>query len=239
LTGAGTVAVTASQLGNSIYAAANPQQRTIQIMKAPLAITASDLTEPQGVPLPPLTGYTITGFVGNDTQAASVTGNPVLAAVDPGHNNSPFQTGSTPPVGTYPISIMQGTLTRQCKLCLLSGNPYSGWKRGSGDNLAYCKHKWRIAGRWRCSFRRQNSNSGDSVLSAWWTGRTRPGVQPQAPPHEHQRSTSVSSACASHRSHGSVGMWFQPKLFGKLTVRPARPQHGHCHRGRWQSLPRA
>jgi hypothetical protein len=113
LSGAGIIAVTAKQGGNDICAGAPPQQQTIQVAKAPLTVTANNITVTQGVPLPVLTnGYDITGFVGNYTQASSVTGNPVLTAVDPSHNNSALAAGSTPPMGTYPITVKQGTHAR-------------------------------------------------------------------------------------------------------------------------------
>jgi len=109
-TGAGTVVVTANQPGNGAYAAASPVQQTIQVAKAAATVTASDVTQPQGVPLPPFTGYAVTGLVGNDTQVTAFTGSPVLTAVDPTHNNSPLPAGSTPAVGSYPITIRQGSL---------------------------------------------------------------------------------------------------------------------------------
>jgi sugar lactone lactonase YvrE len=108
--GAGVIAVTADQGGNDAYAAAPQQQQTIQVAKAPLTLIANNITVTQAVPLPVLSGYSITGFVGNDTQSSSTTGNPVLVAIDPSHNNSVLALGSTPPAGTYPITIAQGTL---------------------------------------------------------------------------------------------------------------------------------
>lgn len=100
ITGAGTVAVTANQPGNDDYAAAQPVTDTIQVAKAPLTVQASDVTVVQGVPIPPLNLYTANGFVNGESLTA-LTGLPVLTTT--------ATQGS--PVGQYPITITQGTLS--------------------------------------------------------------------------------------------------------------------------------
>ena len=65
-----------------------------------LTVTANNLTITYGQNTPPLT-YTITGFVGTDNQGNSTTGQPSLSTT----------AIQAPPVGTYPITILQGGLT--------------------------------------------------------------------------------------------------------------------------------
>src|SRR5262249_52063206 len=72
---------------------------TASITKAGLTVRADDKTRAAGDPNPTLTA-TYTGFVGGETLATSgVTGSPALS------------TTSTNVVGTYPITITQGTLS--------------------------------------------------------------------------------------------------------------------------------
>jgi len=65
-----------------------------------LTVTATNLSRPFDTPNPTLT-YTMTGFVGSDTQANSTSGAPLL-------NASAVRLSSA---GGYPISITAGTLT--------------------------------------------------------------------------------------------------------------------------------
>lgn len=100
ITGAGVVAVTAIQIGNSTYAAATPVTQSFRVAKAPLTVSASDITVIQGAPLPSFsTNYTITGFVNGDPTTV-VSGSPVIKS------NAP----ANPGVGKYPLSISQGSL---------------------------------------------------------------------------------------------------------------------------------
>ena len=98
ITGAGSVTVTASQLGDGTYAAATPVPQTFSVATATLMVTANNQSRLFGAANPTLT-YTIAGFVNGDTQAV-VSGTPVLATT--------ANAGS--PVGTYPITITAGTL---------------------------------------------------------------------------------------------------------------------------------
>ncbi len=99
VTGAGTVVVTANQPGNAEFGAAPPVSQTIIVNKASLLVSAVDASKTQGSPNPPLT-VTYSGFVGSDTQATSITGQPSVT------------TTATPasPSGTYPITVSLGSL---------------------------------------------------------------------------------------------------------------------------------
>ena len=101
ITGAGTVTVTASQAGNTSYAAASPVARTLTINPAPLTVTANNASKVFGAPNPAFTA-TITGFVNGNTAATpgAYSGGPA------------FSTTATAksPVGIYPIVPSVGTL---------------------------------------------------------------------------------------------------------------------------------
>jgi hypothetical protein len=71
----------------------------LQVYKAPLLVTANNVTMTQGDPVPTLT-YTLTGFVNGDT-ASVVSGAPVLSTT---------ATSSSPP-GHYSITVSVGTLS--------------------------------------------------------------------------------------------------------------------------------
>src|SRR5580658_1461238 len=98
ITGAGSVVVTASQVGNGTYAAATAVPQTITVIPAVLTVTANPLNRIYGAANPTLTD-TITGFVLTDTVSV-VSGSPVLSTT--------ATTGSGP--GMFPISVGLGTL---------------------------------------------------------------------------------------------------------------------------------
>ena len=95
----GTVSITALQGGNNTYAPATPVTQTFKVIQATLTVTADNQNTVVGAPIPSLS-YTLTGFLVGDTQANATTGAPLLS------------TDATPSsgVGTYAISISQGTL---------------------------------------------------------------------------------------------------------------------------------
>ncbi|GEM_PF-2342720 len=100
ITGAGPVAVTATQPGDATYAAASPVTQSFTVAAAPLTFTADNLTMAQGAAVPPLT-YTVSGLVNGDTAASVVSGSPKLSTT----------ANSSTPVGTVvPITITQGSL---------------------------------------------------------------------------------------------------------------------------------
>ncbi|GGG83664.1 MBG domain-containing protein [Edaphobacter dinghuensis] len=96
--GAGTVIVTASQPGQGIYSAASPVAQQIVVSPAVLTVTANSVSRVNNVLNPTFTA-TLSGFVNGDT-SSSVAGYPS------------FTTTAVPgsPIGTYPITINQGTL---------------------------------------------------------------------------------------------------------------------------------
>jgi hypothetical protein len=68
--------------------------------QVPLTVTANNVSVPYGQAIPPLLGFTVTGFVNGDTAASAIRGGPqeLVYAVQ----------GS--PVGTYPITPSLGSL---------------------------------------------------------------------------------------------------------------------------------
>jgi hypothetical protein len=102
LTGVGTVTVTANQVGNGTYAAATAVSQSFIVSPAVLTATASSLSRAYGTANPALT-YVLTGFVGGDTQTSATTGAPALTTT----------ATQTSALGTYPITITQGTLAAQ------------------------------------------------------------------------------------------------------------------------------
>jgi hypothetical protein len=85
---------------NEYGAAETSQTFTINILKAPLTVTAENKSKLYGAANPALT-YVITGFVGGDTLATSdVTGTPALATT----------ATTTSGVGSYPITAALGSL---------------------------------------------------------------------------------------------------------------------------------
>jgi hypothetical protein len=99
ITGAGQVNVTASQAGNSVYAAATTVSYAIVVNPVPLVVTANNASMTVGAAIPGFTA-SYSGFVNGDT-AAVLSGAPAL---------STSATASSP-VGTYPITAALGTLT--------------------------------------------------------------------------------------------------------------------------------
>ena len=98
ITGAGNVTITASQAGNSYYAAATPVVQSFTVVPATLTVTAQNLSMASGSAVPTLSAN-ITGFVNGDASTV-VSGTPALSTT----------ATSTSPVGTYPITVSQGTL---------------------------------------------------------------------------------------------------------------------------------
>jgi hypothetical protein len=91
--GAGPVTVTASQAGNSNYAAATPVSQNFTVTPAMLTVTANNASRSFGVGNPSFT-YTISGLVNGDTTAVvSGTATETTTAI------------TTSPGGTYPITF--------------------------------------------------------------------------------------------------------------------------------------
>jgi sugar lactone lactonase YvrE len=96
---AGTDSITANYLGDSVNAGSSDTELLI-IAPAVLTVTANNLTKFPTQANPTLT-YTITGEVNNDNAATAFSGAPTLSTT----------ATTTSPVGTYPITVTQGTLT--------------------------------------------------------------------------------------------------------------------------------
>jgi sugar lactone lactonase YvrE len=95
----GTHPITASYSGDSSHPAATSDVLFQLITPPILTVMANNITRTFNQPNGTL-GYTITGFIGSDTQASSVTGAPTLSTA----------ATAASPVGSYPIAIGQGTL---------------------------------------------------------------------------------------------------------------------------------
>jgi streptogramin lyase len=96
---AGAQSLTASYSGDSTFAASTSAGAIIQVGRALLQVTANNASTIVGGALPALT-YSITGFVGSDTQSTAVTGAPALSSTATG----------TAAAGVYPIAVTTGTL---------------------------------------------------------------------------------------------------------------------------------
>ena len=98
--GIGPHVITAVYSGDSVRAGATSDSQVELVERAVLTVKANDASRSYGQPNGTL-GYTITGFVGSDNEASSVTGSPLLV------------TDAIPaaPVGTYPIVARQGSLS--------------------------------------------------------------------------------------------------------------------------------
>ena len=95
----GSHLITAIYSGNSVFGESRSGELVQLVNPAVLTATANSSTRTFNLPNPDLT-YTITGFVGSDNEANSVTGVAIVttdATIDS-------------PVGTYPIQIRQGSL---------------------------------------------------------------------------------------------------------------------------------
>ncbi|HVJ07196.1 MAG TPA: Ig-like domain repeat protein [Acidisarcina sp.] len=94
ITGAGSVTLTATQVGNNNYAPAQPVQQTFIVAPAVLTVTANNATRLNNTPNPSFS-YTFSGFVNGDMQGTAVSGTtqPVTTAT------------TTSPVGQYPITF--------------------------------------------------------------------------------------------------------------------------------------
>ena len=98
ITGVGTVVIAADQPGSAGYTAAAQVTQSFVVAPAQLTVTAQAASSAAGAAIAPLASVT-TGFVNSDL-ASVVTGAPVLTTT----------ATSASGIGTYPISITQGTL---------------------------------------------------------------------------------------------------------------------------------
>jgi phospholipase C/sugar lactone lactonase YvrE len=98
ITGAGSVTLEADQSGSPQFAAAPPVQQTFTVNKVMLTVTPQSASMPYGGPIPIL-GANITGFVNGDNPSV-LTGLPTLTTA----------ATVTSPVGSYSVTVAQGTL---------------------------------------------------------------------------------------------------------------------------------
>lgn len=98
ITGAGQVAITATQSGNSTYAPATPVTQNFTVTPAPLTVTPINASRSYSTPNPAFT-YTVAGLVGGDTTAV-LSGAPIFATT----------ATTTSDAGAYPITMTQGNL---------------------------------------------------------------------------------------------------------------------------------
>jgi len=95
---AGAQTLTASYSGDATFATSASNGVAFNVARVILQVTANNASMIVGGSLPSLT-YSITGFVGGDTQASAMTGAPSLTTA---------ATGAS--IGEYPIAIATGTL---------------------------------------------------------------------------------------------------------------------------------
>ena len=112
ITGAGTVNVQASQMGNDVYNPATDIDQSFNVTPASLTVTADDKSKTQGLANPALTA-SYDGFVNGENTNALTTQVTLSTAADA---NSPA--GTTYPItasgaaaANYTISYVEGTLT--------------------------------------------------------------------------------------------------------------------------------
>ncbi len=112
VTGAGNVTVTASQAGNSNYAAATSVSQTFTVGKAALAIIAPSTTVIYGAPAMSVTPA-YGGFVNGDTAASLTTQPTCTTTYTPKSAAGSVQTTSCSgaAAGNYTIGYMNGTVT--------------------------------------------------------------------------------------------------------------------------------
>lgn len=121
---AGTVTITANQYGTATYAAATPVSQSLTINKAPLTITAKNITRPRGQNNPTLT-YTVSGFVKGEDETVFLT--PVslstTATAASGAGQYPITMGGAT-ADNYAITFVNGVLTVSATQ-LVTWNPFS------------------------------------------------------------------------------------------------------------------
>jgi gliding motility-associated-like protein len=141
---AGTVTITASQAGNSIYAAATNKTFTVTINKAPLTVTANDAGKTyDGVGYSGGNGVSYSGFVNGETAAGALTGTVTYGgssqgAVDAG-SYVIVPSGLT--AANYSITYVNGALTINKAALTITANDagkvYDGVGYSGGNGVSY------------------------------------------------------------------------------------------------------
>ncbi len=110
VTGAGTVEVEASQLGNATYAAATPVDESFTVSPASLTVTATGESMTYGGTAPALT-YTYSGLVNGDSSTTFRGGLATSATSSSNVGNYPITVGNLVATGNYTIGTFKsGTL---------------------------------------------------------------------------------------------------------------------------------
>ena len=108
LTGAGTVALQASQAGDANYSAATPVVQSFQVTPAPLTVTANNASRAFGAANPTFSG-TVTGAVNGDTFTESFTTTATTTSAVGSYPIVPAVTGAK--IANYTVTIVNGALT--------------------------------------------------------------------------------------------------------------------------------
>ncbi len=103
ITGAGSIVIKATQLGDSNHNGAAAVSQTLMVNKATLIVAANNTHWTAGVPAQVLAGFTITGFVNADTQTS-------LFGTEAAVVSCPTVTVTNPVAKAYVILISKGTL---------------------------------------------------------------------------------------------------------------------------------
>lgn len=141
---AGTATITASQAGNSDYAAATDVQFTVTVNKAALTVTAKDTTKTyDGLVFTGGNGVSYSGFVNGDDSTAALTG--TLGYSGTAQSAKNVNTYTITPGGlsasNYSISYVNGTLTiSKAALTVTakdSSKVYDGLVFNGGNGVTY------------------------------------------------------------------------------------------------------
>jgi Bacterial Ig-like domain (group 3)/MBG domain (YGX type) len=108
LTGAGTVALQATQAGDANYSAAAAVVQSFQVTPAPLTVSANNATRGFGAANPTFNG-TVTGAVGSDSFTESFTTTATTTSAVGSYPIVPAATGAN--LASYTVTIVNGTLT--------------------------------------------------------------------------------------------------------------------------------
>jgi hypothetical protein len=108
LTGAGTVALQATQAGDANYSAATAVVQSFQVTPAPLTVAANNATRVFGAANPTFTG-TVTGAVNGDTFTESFTTTATTTSAVGSYPIVPAVTGAN--LASYTVNIVNGALS--------------------------------------------------------------------------------------------------------------------------------
>ena len=108
--GAGTVVVTATQAGNTIYPAATSVVQTVVVAKAPLTVTGANASRAYNTANPTLTG-TLTGVVNGDAITATYSTTAIASSAPGTYPITPTLVDPNNRLVNYAVTTTAGTLT--------------------------------------------------------------------------------------------------------------------------------